>query len=232
MNPSPVFCDNCGAANEPQAKFCHVCGNHISVPTPVAPVETPVQTPLYPQGPTCPRCRKSDAVEKVSSVVGAAPAGEFAGSRFANTSQEDIRKKLALPDAPVYKNSMSSRAVLLFGIFLFWLLISVWGMFLTLQGLLQERHDFDTLGGFIVSTIFTLVLLGLEIIIVMGSISNAKEQRARVTTWQSVRARWEHTYYCARDDIIFLLGEQGTYKPASELLWFLQQTPTTLSHSR
>src|SRR5712691_2162387 len=50
MNPSTVFCENCGAANQPQAGVCLVCGQAMLIPTPVAPVEKPVMTTLHSQG--------------------------------------------------------------------------------------------------------------------------------------------------------------------------------------
>src|SRR5260370_1936738 len=29
MNPAPLYCDACGAANRPQARFCFVCGQSL-----------------------------------------------------------------------------------------------------------------------------------------------------------------------------------------------------------
>jgi ribosomal protein L37E len=226
MNPSLVFCNNCGAANQPQAKFCHVCGHPMSVPTPVAPVERPVLTTH--QGYSCPRCGTSEYVEKVSAIVGAAPAGGFAGPPSMKTNQADLRQKLALPPAPVYRSPWNFGVILLFGIVLLVVFICLRSTILGWLMLYTTPNDSDTLGGMIAFTIFTLLWLGLAIFIVWSRRSLARERRAKVAAWvaawPSVRARWEQTYYCARDDIFFLPGEQGIYKP-SEMEWFLQQTP-------
>jgi RNA polymerase subunit RPABC4/transcription elongation factor Spt4 len=223
MNPSNVFCDNCGAANEPQAKFCHVCGNPISVPTPVAQVERPLMT--NHQGYSCPRCGTSEYVKKVSSIVGTAPAGGIAGPLSGNTNQTDIRRKLALPPAPIYKSPWNCSYIFIFGLVLLVVLICAIGISSWLQALLKTPNDSGVLGTLIGLTLFTLPWLGLAIFIFGSRRYIARERRAKVAAWQSVRTRWEQTYYCARDDIVFLPGEQGTYKPASELSWFLQQTP-------
>jgi hypothetical protein len=68
-----------------------------------------------------------------------------------------------------------------------------------------------------------LLWLGLAVFIVWSRSQLARERRAKVAAWQSVRSRWTQTYYCARDDVVFLPGERGTDKPASEMLWFLQR---------
>ena len=224
MNPSTIFCDNCGAAIEPQARFCNVCGHAMPAPTPAAPVERPLMT--NHQGYSCPRCGMSEYVEKVSSLVGAAPAGRFAGPPFVSTSQADVRQKLALPGAPVYKSPWNFTTVFIFGIVLLVVLACASGMVSWLQVLLKTPNDSGVLGNFVALTIFTLLWVALAIFIFWSRRRIARERRAKIAAWQSVRARWEQTYYCARDDIVFLPGEQGTYKPASELLWFLQQTPT------
>ncbi len=223
MNPSTVFCDNCGAANQPQARVCLVCGQAMPIPTPVAPVETPVLTTLHSQGPSCPRCGKSDAVEKVNAVVEAASTGRWAGPATVRTSQGDVGQKLALPSAPVYTSPWNFRAVFAFVLALVAVLASVTGWVSWLQLVVQAPPDPGLLWQFVGLTIFTLLWLGLAIFIVWSRRQLAREGRAKVAAWQSVRSRWEHTYYCARDDIIFLPGEQGTYKPASEMVWFLQR---------
>src|SRR5947209_7307751 len=38
--PSPVFCDTCGAANRPQAHYCHVCGSSLHAATEPASTKT------------------------------------------------------------------------------------------------------------------------------------------------------------------------------------------------
>ena len=168
----------------------------------------------------------SEYVEKVSSVGGTVPAGGFAGPPLVNTNQADVRRKHALPPAPVYKSPWNFTVVFLFGLVLLIVLVCANGIVGWLQLYLKTPNDSGLLGNLIAFTIFTLLWLGLAIFIFWSRMRIARKRRAEITAWQSVRTRWEQTYYCARDDIVFLPGEQGTYKPASELSWFLQQTPT------
>ena len=227
MDPSTVFCENCGAANQPQARVCLVCGQAMQLPTPAAPVETPSMTKLYPQGYRCPRCGKSDDVEKVSAVVEAASTGRFAGPASVRTSQADVGQKLALPPAPIYKSPWNCSYIFIFGLVLLVVLICAIGISSWLQALLKTPNDSGVLGTLIGLTLFTLLWLGLAIFIFGSRIHIARERRAKVVAWQAVRSRWEHTYYCARDDVVFLPGEQGTDKPASEMGWFLQRPSPT-----
>ena len=38
MVPSTVYCDNCGAANRPQARFCIACGQTMPVVASAPPI--------------------------------------------------------------------------------------------------------------------------------------------------------------------------------------------------
>ncbi len=223
MDPSTVFCENCGAANQPQARVCLVCGQALPIPTPVAPVENPALTTLHPQGYRCPRCGKSDAVEKVSAVVEAASTGSFAGPASVWRSQADVRQKLALPSAPVYTSPWNFSGVFVFVLVLVVLLAAILGLVSWLPLVVQAPTDPGLLWQFAGLSIFTLVWLGLALFLVWSRRQMARERRAKVAAWQSVRSRWEHTYYCARDDVVFLPDEQGTYKSASQMPWFLQR---------
>lgn len=225
MNLSPVFCDNCGAANEPHARVCLVCGYAMPIPTPVAPIETPVLTTLHPQGPRCPRCGKSDAVEKVSVVFEAASTGRWAGPASGWTSQADVGQKLALPSAPVYKSPWNVHAIFIFFLTLLVVVVSFLGWLTWLPLVVQAHPDPGVLWQFVGFTIFTLLWLGLAIFIFWSRRGLGRERRAKVVAWQSVWSRWEHTYYCGRDDVVFLPGEYGTDKPASEMGWFLHMRP-------
>jgi hypothetical protein len=223
MDPFTVFCENCGAANQPAVRVCLVCGQAMPIRTPVAPVEKPVMTTLHPQGSRCPRCGKSDAVEQVSSLVEVASTGRFAGPASMSMSLADVRQKLALPSAPVYQSPWNFPTVFAFVVTICVVFVCVIGLVSWVQPLVQAPTDPGILWQFVGLTIFMLLWLGLAVFIVRSRSWMARERRAKVAAWQSVRNRWAQTYYCTRDDVVFLPGEQGTDKPASEMLWFLQR---------
>jgi hypothetical protein len=139
------------------------------------------------------------------------------------TIQADVRQKLALPSPPVYHSPWNFPAVFVFVVNICVVLVCVIGLASWVQPLVQSPTDPGILWQIVGLTIFTLLWLGLAVFIVWSRSWMARERRARVADWQRVRSRWEQTYYCTRDDVVFLPGEQGTSKPASEMLWFLQR---------
>jgi hypothetical protein len=149
-------------------------------------------------------------------------SGRFAGPAPVRTSQADVRQKLALPSPPVYQSPWNFPAVFAFVLVVGVVFVSIIGLVSWLQPLEKAPTDPGLLWQFVGLTIFMLLWLGLAVFIVWSRSQLARERRAKVAAWQSVRSRWAQTYYCTRDDVVFLPGEAGTDKPASEMLWFLQ----------
>jgi serine/threonine protein kinase len=79
MNPSTIFCDNCGAANRPTARFCISCGQALpaaSALPPTAQVGAAVSSP-----PTPPLAQTTPAPTS-PSLTGLLPANSLLNQRY------------------------------------------------------------------------------------------------------------------------------------------------------
>jgi hypothetical protein len=63
--------------------------------------------------------------------------------------------------------------------------------------------------------------LPIAVIVIIAKVNEAKARKEWVAfanpRWQGARRLWNELYYCARNDIVFLPGEQNAYAPASEM---------------
>lgn len=181
--------------------------------------------------PQCPRCGRSDRVQKVSGVFSAgtqssihsgptvgvaAPVGSgrpaiVAGSTVLRGFQQTaLSGMLAPPSQPAYK-SVTIMAVIAGLIwFAIWLCLIAPLSFGTLTGTDWSRVE----GGMVVATtLFVIGLLSLLAPIVALAVwaSSANSKRKRnferdMSVWRTAMERWQQLYYCEIDDCVFLPG--------------------------
>lgn len=158
----------------------------------------------------CPLCHHVDRVEKVSSVVrrgsglivlpGMGGPQPFVSALAQTLSPPDLPSRMTLWGA--LANSIGSIVI---GGFI--LLIIAGIRSIGLLGIPDGPAD--------VAMIVTAFWFGLLIPIASFGLAARDEARARELTprYARARSRWEETYYCSRDDIVFISDGGTTAQP-------------------
>jgi ribosome recycling factor len=79
MNPSTVYCDNCGAANRPTARFCTKCGQAMATASSLPPT---VQVGAVVSTPSTPPSAQSMPSSTSPSLTGLLPANSLLKGRY------------------------------------------------------------------------------------------------------------------------------------------------------
>lgn len=219
-------CSGCGASFEDTFQFCPHCGRSRPKPQEIHLV---TREEIPPNA--CPICRKNDRVEKISAIY-SRDTHQISGSTtstntyvdkdgytrhetrdnpFSGTQQSNLASFLTPPKQPE-KNGACFRYLLIVPCILF-LFGGILGVFMA-----------DTVPQIIVYiAIFLISAYGLYWIFSTAKKKNRIAQQnleMETARWNKAMGRWQQTYYCHRDDVVFLPGEQGSV-PAQNMLDFL-----------
>lgn len=176
---------------------------------------------------SCPMCGSIDKVEKVSSIVGqgvvtvSGDRAEMEGYvRYTEMRVSSLAEKLRLPERPREPGSgcgcnivMGLLALMFFG-----------GAIVALLRLLAPDPISELFTTFISTRedaqepLITDTILGVVLLLVWWQIqrghAGAKSQyEVGLPRWERAQARWEHLYYCYRDDIVFDVSASQQFLP-------------------
>lgn len=218
-----LTCPTCGGPLElsPGATRmqCPHCGNEVVISQAAT-------------GPTCPKCGRPDQIQKVSGLYEANTkewmerhgTGDDAYTEL-HQARTLLGEKLAPPTEPGYP----SNPLFLYGLggVILFIFVSTFCplpivLFLSLAGIVQALNPSGAIlfaTGIVCIGIGTLFVIGAVVWAgpavkrhfgrVMASYNQSKaqidnEERPR---WQRAMDRWNQLYYCARDETIFIPGE-------------------------
>ena len=176
--------------------------------------------PIGAEG-TCPACKQMDATQKVSVIThafaNALTPAEFEAISFSRsrgeitdwaaprgTAWDVVTKQLALPERPakpwILRLSFADRRGQLFLVVIL-LLVS----FLILRQL-PLSDGVQILAPFII----TLGTVGG-----LGSYARCKQKEydAQLLAWGAIKSKWSGLRYCARDNLVFIIGQTETLQP-------------------
>jgi hypothetical protein len=153
----------------------------------------------------CPLCHSIDAVTKVSSIVdggSATSVGYHATGRSygtsVTTSTTALARKLSPPSLPrppiAAAGSVGFGAALLLGVGLFMAGVGYW--MITTPGSTGPGSGF----------LFLVPGLGFIAYLLLAVIVTAIIRQKKRPGWQRAIEIWDHLYYCARNDVVFLPG--------------------------
>ncbi|MBI5035327.1 MAG: hypothetical protein HZB51_32770 [Chloroflexi bacterium] len=179
-----------------------------------------VRIPIGAEG-TCPRCKQMDATQKVSVIThafaNALTPAEFEAISFSRsrgeitdwasprgTLWEIVTKQLALPERPVKPWSLrfamtSQRDQWLFAIVLF-----------ALSFFLFSRLPLPDVVRLFAPFIITFGTVGG-----LGSYGRKKQKEydTELIAWGAIKSKWSGLRYCARDNIVFIIGQELVLQP-------------------
>jgi hypothetical protein len=226
------LCEGCGSSYEDQFQFCPFCGRA----KPNRP-ETGLANEVTVRDDSdlaCPRCHKSDRVEKITSIIahqtnhadGYVPvahtitdgdghiASVMTHERTSSTSSSILSSQLAYPfhepDLTKKGNPVSEIA---------------WGVGLCLAGLLGffTYNDRPVCLGLSITGFVIAALLFWHAFTVIDRISKLERQiKEERPLFQKYRARWEKSFYCYRDGSVFVPGEKS-YASSEDLVEFVKK---------
>lgn len=178
----------------------------------------------------CPKCQRSDRVQKVSTIVAQGTkvveeergyfvetdhGPDFIPSPYNSVARTALARKLAPPAKPPQRKSNGCVAALFLsrlGAVLLVSLILVMLFFCTYPFLAATYTQNNVL--FIGVLVFGIAIIGLTLLWAVRagwkqSRSTAEWNNsydARVREWEAAYARWKQLYYCFRDEVVFIPG--------------------------
>lgn len=216
-----LTCPTCGAGLSASSYMdvvtCSYCGNEFSVRQAAGQVSLEFFA-------RCPICRRNDRVEKVSAIalretqllqgtqIVMTPRGkQIVPTQMVATSI--LSQQLQPPKRPRLEHA-SSRILLVYIIFV--------GGFnvLLIAALMSSR---DTYSYICSGILIPLVCMGGFLVSRLDKRQREKRKASnaeKLTKWERAMNRWQKLYYCSRDDVVFLPGEERAVPPSrmSELL--------------
>lgn len=215
-------CQNCGAMNQENDKFCGNCGYKLFKPEihPEPVHEKPIERFSRPvveimsssTEDTCPKCHRDDRVVRVKNVfldgvrsvstsgptIGVGVYGGKLGVGIGGSSQSGISQSAQSARlSPPEKRTKGK------GCFLVFILLSV-----------GSAIDMTVMNSAnIPIPIFAIVALIGGIFIILG---RRKKNKAIEETYNSLLAGWGTLFYCDRDDVVFQPGSR-TYMRVEEM---------------
>lgn len=158
----------------------------------------------------CPRCQKDDLVQKVSAVVEQGSAMHYHPSVTGlnhGYSQSGLAIKLARPPKPVHERSAWGFFSVV-TVIAATLAILVFGIGLTLEAALGYLGN----PAFWSPRNLSLTVPAVAAILVIVLIAKKREEnglrRSRFASdmqrWQAAIDEWNRSYYCTRDDLVFI----------------------------
>jgi hypothetical protein len=169
----------------------------------------------------CPKCGQIDMVQKVSALYGSGiSVGEYGGpsigvatpvgsgrpslvtgsTRLSGVSQTALSAKLAPPAKPTYK---TPGGWLLTG-FIVLLVVGIIGSSISVMvaGTAEDRLE---------AIIVEPVALGIVIVLLWWRNREGSKRRRKfeqeMAMWKEAIGKWNQLYYCARDDGVFIPGQ-------------------------
>ncbi len=232
-------CTNCGSTVTLEAKFCPECGQAVAKTSMTEVVQRiePVQktTHIDPQSHAkssplaCPICDRDDQVMKVTAIVsgqtheirgGSYSTQTYVDSKgkkqneshyvpFSGTQQSILAEEMSPPSKPNAGWNTCGLISLALGIW--------FGIWLILIGGFASGN---TMPGF--------VLIGIGFVVYLTTESSRQEkvnqvQQTEIPIWENAIQRWSQLYYCYRDDIVFIPGEDEAI-PKSRLTAYIYQS--------
>ena len=178
-----------------------------------------VRIPIGAEG-TCPRCNSMDATQKVSvithSYADALTPAEFEAISFSRSRGEikdwasprgstwdTVTKQLALPARPpkpwILRYAASPRNQWILAIVVF-----------AVSFLLFTRLPLPD-----VILLFTPFVIAFGLVGGLQSYRRKKQKEydAQLLAWGAIKSKWSGLRYCARDNIVFIIGQPQILKP-------------------
>jgi hypothetical protein len=178
----------------------------------------------------CPKCQRSDRVEKVSAIVAQGTkvvddergffvetnhGPDFIPFPYNSVARTTLARKLAAPAKPPQRKNYGCVATLIMtrlGVVLVVALIVVALFFCTYPFLAATYIQNNVL--FIGVLVFGIAIVGLMLLwAVRASWKQSRSTAewnnsydARIREWEVAYARWKQLYYCFRDDAVFIPG--------------------------
>jgi len=114
---------------------------------------------------------------------------------------------LTPPEEPVYRQPWGRWSILWIG---FW----AFGFYVLPQAAAKDRNG--AAFAFVVDALFLAAMIGGVIWWKLRTASRRKRELGELhPRWERLMEQWDHSYYCHRDGIVFVPGEQGSI-PAPE----------------
>jgi hypothetical protein len=191
---------------------------------------------MNPSELTCPKCGRPEQIQKVTSVYGdnTKEWTERSGGKHSHTVHRQARTLLGEKLAPPVKPSGPTHPMLWYGIggfVLFILLSTICPIFITvplafvvplgamLVGTETNIPVWIPITGVACFGLFSLVAIAVVVWVALKikqrfdqAMANYNSQKAKVEAeelprWQRATDRWNQLYYCARDETVFIPGE-------------------------
>ncbi len=193
----------------------------------------------------CPKCQRSDSVQKVMAIVaGGTKVIEERGGididteygmdviplTYSSVARSNLARKLAAPERPLQTRSYGCVAALFItrlGVALVVSVILVSLFFCSFPFLAATYAQNNALFIGILIAGFGIIGLSLFSSIRAGwrQAHSTSEQRnsydARVQAWEDSYERWQQLYFCFRDDGVFLPG-QSSFVPVNQMSDYLK----------
>lgn len=217
-------CVGCGSSYEDQYQFCPFCGRaKPSKPELAIAKEVTIKEDSEL---ACPRCHKSDKVEKISSIIahqtnksqGYIPVSHtYSDSNghihtntynegFSSTTTSNLATHLAFrikpPIEPKKENNIMWYIVIIMVLF-----YSIGGISTMFSGGSQEEPGMCIISPFFILFCLWMVKRNRRKNETLGS--RREEYHRDLERFAMYKKRWSKVFYCYRDDSVFIPGEDG-----------------------
>ncbi len=231
------FCPSCGTSRSADLRFCGSCGFDLEATGAPTVSSDPVDRTLPdapntdPRAITCPSGGHPQAVQKVSAVFAAgASVSQGVGSasttsirysqrggigvasgggptEYHETRYTALAAMLAPPDEPQYESPWGWRSRLWVG---FWLLA-----ILAVPGGVSRAPADIAVPVLLVDVASIAILIWIPVWHKRRTAARRREILGeRHPRWETLMTRWDRSFYCHKDGIVFLPDEPGIPAPA------------------
>ena len=162
-----------------------------------------------PTDPPCPVCKRPDRVDRVSNVVKAGTGRLMSIDGQAYRFQTDLARMLCAPERPVASTIFQTASRVLVALIG---LAAVLGIIALLR--MQELVEIPA-SPLNVATVAGVLWfgIGMPAWALWRHWSEYRAVKAQEPEWHEARSRWVRLYYCTRDDVIYMPGENRAESP-------------------
>jgi hypothetical protein len=229
-----VYCGQCGQANPPTNKFCGKCGSAVSLPGSQSIERQPNEPNACPKCRKADRIQKLSSIVSVGThqTTGTSTTSgrtdlydrdwKYAGDAYSSSrtaidakQQSELAKKVSLPEKP-HKPHQPSGSAPMVAIVVTGVIALCIGPYVGSQLDNTGVNLWVQIGGCFGSVLLVVVVGGFIASGLSHPTGDAVQQyqqqlsayEKELDEWNMAYQRWEKMYYCYRDDVIFIPGEE------------------------